>query len=140
MGVRVTAPDGRAWEVSRRIRWPRLRRWTTDGWSATPVDFLDVAEGVAGVIVSIVAILIVSGLVLVLLPFVLFVFEVPIAIAASIFLSRSWVVTARSIGPPPEVREWRVRGFLASRGAVREVADELRRGVRAEPEHAEARA
>jgi hypothetical protein len=108
---------------------------STGDWSFAPVDVLDVADGIGGVILSIVAILIVSGLILVLLPFVLFVFEVPIVIAASILFSRSWVVTARSID---EVREWRVRGFLRSRAAVREVADELRRGVTAEPESAEA--
>jgi hypothetical protein len=132
--VTVTAPDGRTWEVSRHMRWPRLRRWTTDGWDVGPVDFLDVTDGLGGVIISIVAILIISGLILVLLPFILFVVEVPIVIAASIVFSRSWVVTARSLD---EVREWRVRGFLRSRAAVREVADELRRGVTAEPEHAE---
>jgi hypothetical protein len=111
----------------------------TDGWDFMPIDMGSVGDGIGGIIATIVIVLVVTGLILLLLPLLLFVIEVPIAIAASIFFTRSWVVTAETVGAgdEPLYREWRVRGPLRSRAAVREVADELRRGVRAEPEYAE---
>jgi len=55
-------------------------------------------------------------------------------VIAAIMLGRPWLVIASTSGPPAEARRWLVRGPRASRRAVREVADELRRGVVAEPE------
>ena len=49
---------------------------------------------------------------------------------------RNRTVRAEALVAPYELREWRIRGPFRSRAAVREVADELRRGVHAEPEHA----
>jgi hypothetical protein len=136
VGVKVTARDGREWEVSRGIRWPRLRERGSLDWLDFPTTF-DTGD-LGGVLAVIAIVLLLTVLVVVLLPFLVFLLELVVVVVASLILRRAWVVTARSLGPSPEVREWRVRGFLRSRAAVREVADELRRGVTAEPEHAEA--
>jgi hypothetical protein len=133
VGVKVTAPDGREWSVSRSIRWPRYRKTIDADWLDAPlVNSAGDLPGIVGVIVVgvLAAILIVA-----LLPVLALVLEALLVVVATLFLRRAWVVTARSTNPPEE-RAWRVRGLFRSRSAVREVADELQRGVRAAPEHA----
>jgi hypothetical protein len=136
VGVRLTAPDGREWVVSRSVRWPQFR--ARSGLDLPDFSFVDVPSDsiIGGIIAAIVIGLLVAVLVIVLLPVFLLIVEGAFVIAATVFFRRTWVVTARCFMPPLE-REWRVRGVFRSRAAVREVAEELRRGVIAEPEHAE---
>ena len=119
--------------MSRSIRWPPYRKTFDADWLDAPlVDSVGDLPGVVGlVLISVLA----AILIIALLPVVLLVVEAILVAAASVFLRRAWVVTARSADPPEE-RQWRVRGMFRSRAAVREVADELQRGVRAEPEYA----
>jgi hypothetical protein len=136
MGIDVTAPDGRAWTVRRRLRWPRWRRpgLRDVDWVAVPV--LD-GDDLAGVLVGLGVLLLVGVLfavvILVFLPLVVFLAEAVAVLVAATVLGRRWFVVASTLGPPAEERRWQVRGFLASRRAVREVADELRSGVEAAP-------
>ena len=137
--MNVRAADGREWQVRRCLRWPRWRRLTdsNDNWwdALTFVDVPSDAGGfVAGLVITIIAAVLVTVLILLLAPIVVFVFEAILVVIAAIALGRPWLVVASTAGPPAEERRWLVRGPLASRRAVREVADELRRGVIAEPE------
>ena len=136
MGVSVTAPDGREWIVSRSVRWPQFR--ARSGLDLPDLSFVDVPSDsiIGGIIAAIVSGLLVAVLIIVLLPIFLLIVEGAFVIATTLFFRRAWVVTARCSMPPLE-REWRVRGVFRSRAAVREVAEELRRGVTAEPEYAE---
>jgi hypothetical protein len=133
----VTAPDGRHWNVSRHIRWPRMRKI---GDFDLPDAFVWLDGGdtvIGGIVITIAVAVLVAFLIVLLLPVVILVVEAIFVVVATIALRRTWVVSARTAGPPPEVRSWRVRGPLRSWRAVREVADELRRGVTAEPSIAE---
>ena len=89
-----------------------------------------------GLLLAIVIAIAVAFSIVILLPAILLVVETLFVVLASVAFGRAWRVRAQTLGPPPEIREWRVRGLFRSRAAVREVADELRRGVHAEPEHA----
>jgi hypothetical protein len=137
VGVTVRAPDGREWTVKRSLRWPRWRG------STDALDWLDWVPStgvpdhgvIGGILVGVVAVILLAIVIVVVLPLVFLLLELIVVVVASVFFRRSWVVVARSANPPEE-RVWRVPGFLGSRAAVREVADELRRGVRAEPENA----
>lgn len=137
--MEVTAPDGRIWDVHREIRWPRWRRFDVP---FDPIDGIgmltDCGGGVLGLIAAILLGILVAALLALLivffLPLVLFAVEAVIIIAAAVALGRPWYVVAATDGPPPETRRWLVRGLRGSRRAVREVADELRRGVVAAPE------
>jgi hypothetical protein len=94
----------------------------------------DVGEIVGAIVVGIVLTVVVAVLVVVLLPLVLFLLEVPIVLVLVFVVRRMWIVEAVSDGGSR--RAWYVRGWRHSRRAVAEVADELERGVRAEPEEA----
>ena len=97
----------------------------------------DDAAGLLVTLVAVVVIAILVGLlVLLFLPLVVFVVEAVLVLVAAVLLGRPWLVVASTLGPPAEERRWRVRGVLASRRAVREVADELRAGVEAAPREA----
>jgi hypothetical protein len=124
--------------VSRSIQWPR-RRFGSDGGFLDALDFGPDLGGdhVAGIVGALVLAVVLAILVVVLLPLVVLVVEALVVLLASLALRRAWIVRAETLGPPPEIRVWRVRGPLRARSAVREVAGELRRGVPAEPEHAE---
>ena len=125
------------WVVSRRIRWPHWRGGSRSALDWLEVPFVDVGDGILGGIVLGIALAILVAVVIVLvLPAILLVVEALIVAVGSLALRRAWSVEARTLGPPSEERIWRVRGPFASRAAVREVADELRRGVHAEPENA----
>jgi hypothetical protein len=81
-----------------------------------------------------VAILVVVGLlVVVLLLLVVFAVELALLALAVAFLLRPWGLVAETDGPPPERREWRVRGWRGSKRAVAEAARELAQGVPAAP-------
>jgi hypothetical protein len=123
--------------VSRSVRWPPFR--ARSGLDLPDFSFVDIPSDdsiIGGIIAAIVIGLLVAVLIIVLLPIFLLIVEGAFVIAATLFFRRAWVVTARCSMPPLK-REWRVRGVFRSRAAVREVAEELRRGVTAEPEYAE---
>jgi hypothetical protein len=135
--VKVAAADGRVWNVRRRIRWPRLRRFG-EGLNLDSLTWIDVPTGVsdtvATLVIGLVFAVVVAVLIVVFLPIVVFVFEALIIVVAAVALRRPWLVIASTAGPPAEERRWLVRGLFESRRAAREVADELRRGVHAEPQ------
>jgi hypothetical protein len=138
--MRVSAADGREWDVRRHVRWPEWRslwdsddRWW-DGIQVLDVPSDDVGGVIAGIVAAIVLGILVTVLIIVLAPLIVFVFEAILVVIAAIALGRPWLVVASTLGPPAEERHWLVKGPFASRRAVREVADELRRGVIAEPE------
>jgi hypothetical protein len=141
VGVRAGAPDGRVWHVCSRIAWPRWRG-TSDGLDSldwlnfSPLDLDgDDPLGFFGALFVGLLVAVLLGLFIVFfLPLILFVVEALVVIFAAVLLGRRWVVVASTDGPPQEIRRWHVRGWRASRRGVREVADELQRGVRAEPE------
>jgi hypothetical protein len=134
MGVTIDAPDGRTWHVTRHLRWPRWRGWDDDPWADLPVIDLGGDDSlIGGVLLTIAVIVLVGVLIVVLLPVILLFFEVVFAVVATIAALRPWLVRATTVGPPADEQSWCVRGFLRSRRAMAEVADELRRGVHAEP-------
>jgi hypothetical protein len=136
MGVDVTAPDGRSWHVSRAIRWPRFRRMDGLGDGLNLADgfmWLDGDSIIGGILLAVAVAVLVAILIVVLLPVLLLIVEVVFVLVATFMFRRTWIVTARTLGPPPEVRTWHVRGPIRSRQAVREVGDELSRGVPAAP-------
>jgi hypothetical protein len=135
VGVKIIAPDGREWVVSRSVQWPRYRR--LGDRELLDIPYFDFGPGddlLGGILAAIAFVLIVAVLIVVFLPLVLFVFEVLFVVAGAMFAFRPWLVKA--VCPNAQIdRRWLVRGPLRARRAVREVADELARGVRAEPEH-----
>jgi hypothetical protein len=135
MGVTVVAPDGRTWHISRHLRWPHWRGFGDDDpWVDLPiVDFGADDSIIGGVLLTITVIVLVGVLIVVLLPVILLCFELVFAVVATLAALRPWLVRATTVGPPADEQSWCVRGFLRSRRAMAEVADELRRGVHAEP-------
>lgn len=119
--MRVTAPDGRIWEVERRFRWPRLRDPEFDesllGW----LDFSDLG----GLIASIVLGLALAVVIFILLPPILFLLELLFVVFALVTTIRPWLVVAETHN---ESHEWKVRGWRKSRRAIREIAYQLRKG------------
>jgi hypothetical protein len=126
----VHAPDGARWEIaSRWYRRPRLRRFRGNGLDLLDVPWFAVDDAggfVAGLLVSILVVAVLAVLVVVLLPVILFVLEIPLVLALVFVVRRLWIVEAVSSGGTR--RAWRVRGWLRSRRAVREVARELETG------------
>src|SRR3954468_19464426 len=109
--MQVTAPDGREWDVIRRVRWPRWRHFfdSDDNWWDA-VTLIDVpADGggfVAGLVFSIIAGLLLTALIILLAPLIVFVFEAIVVLIAAIVLGRPWLVVASTAGPPAEDRQW----------------------------------
>ncbi len=138
--MHVSAPDGREWDVRRHVRWPEWRsRWGSDDRWWDGIQVLDVPSDdaggiIAGIVAAIVVGILVTVVIILLAPLIVFVVEAILVVIAAFVLGRPWLVVASTAGPPPEDQHWLVKGPLASRRAVREVADELRRGVIAEPE------
>jgi hypothetical protein len=98
----------------------------------------DIGLGVLGETFVVVAIaLIAVALILLFLSLVFLVLEAIVLAAAALVLGRPWTIEAVTNGPPPERREWRVRGWRASQRAVEEVAAQLRGGLAASPRAAE---
>src|SRR6476620_8802702 len=131
MGVTVEAPDGRTWHVTRQLHWPHWRGWGDDSpWVDLPVlEFGGDDSLIGGILLGVVVVLVVGAVIVVLLPVILLLVEVILAVVATTVALRPWVVRATTVGPPADERTWGVRGFLRSRRALAEVADELRRGV-----------
>ena len=133
----VRAPDGRVWRVRRRVQWPRRREFGSFDladpvvWAGGPMD--DGLSFVAGLVLSLVALVVVGVLLVLFLPLLVFLAEAVVVAVGAFALARPWIVEAES---GDELRRWRVRGFLGSRAAVAEVARELHAGVTAAPERA----
>jgi hypothetical protein len=136
MGVTVTAPDGRVWQVARH--WPRRLRWRKLDTDLSPADALnfgdvgDLGDGVGGIIgailVTVALVVFAAALVIIVLPLFLLLGEAVIVVLGVYVVSRRWVVEATTDGPPPDRFAYRVRGWRRSRKAVQEVADALRQG------------
>jgi hypothetical protein len=129
----VTALDGRVWTVRRRF--PRGPRWWRPGAWDVPWDLgLGAGDDIAGVVAGIVAfvllVILVGVLAFVVLPAVFFLVDALLILGGLLLLGGAWIIEASTPGPPTATRSWRVRGILASRGAVAEVARELERGER----------
>ena len=131
----MQAPDGRLWRVKRRLRWPRWRDPDIDDvWGAdSPFWLGGDAFGLVGLVFGVVFLLVVGLVIVLVLPLVVFVLEALLAVAAVLAFRGTWVVEAQTMGPPPEVRAWTVRGWRRSKQAAHEVVQELRAGVPAEP-------
>jgi hypothetical protein len=93
-----------------------------------------IGDALASLVIGILLAVVLAALIVVFLPLIVFIFEALVIVVAAIALGRPWLVVASTLGPPPEERRWLVRGFLASRRAIREVASELRQGLPAEPQ------
>jgi hypothetical protein len=139
MGVTVEAPGG-TWHVSRQLHWPHWRGWDDDGpWAGLPLfDFGGDDSLIGGILLAVTVALLIGVVIVVLPPVILLLVEVILAVVGTTIALRPWVVRATTVGPPADERTWGVRGILRSRRAVTEVADELRRGVVAEPAEWEA--
>jgi hypothetical protein len=121
--------------VSRSVQWPRYRR--RGDRDLLDIPYFDLGPGddfLGGILAAIAFAVIVAVLIVVFLPLILFVLEAMFVGAGAMLAFRPWLVKA--VCPNSQIdRRWLVRGPLRARRAVREVADELARGVRAEPEH-----
>ena len=133
MGVEVTAPDGRVWEVGRH--WPRRLRWRQfETFDLNPLDALTFADAsgpgalVVSLLVGFLLVVLIGVFIVVVLPLLLLVGEAVVVAVGVYALSRRWVVEASTLGPPPDRFAYRVKGWRRSRKAVQEVADALRQG------------
>jgi hypothetical protein len=143
----VVGPDGRTWRVARRwtrrqVRWRRVaQRREGDGrwWEVLDVfHLLDLAElhPALAAVAAVAILLVLLGLAAVfVVPLLLALVDVLVIAAllvvgavARTLLGRPWEVEARTAGPPPEERSWRLRGWRASDRAVEQVARGLERG------------
>jgi Flp pilus assembly protein TadB len=122
--MRVTAPDGDAWDVHRRFRWPRFRT-VDDDFDATSLFWGFGADDLAGLIFSIVVGLVLAVLIFILLPPLIFLVELVVVGFAIATTLRPWLVVAESRS---RTVEWKVKGWRRSRRAIREIARQLRAG------------
>jgi hypothetical protein len=124
----VTAPDGTEWEVARRwYRRPRWRRLDLQLGDLTCVD--SSPDGiVASIVLTVVAIVGFAIVILVLLPAILFLLEIPVVLALVLIFRRRYVIEARSL-TTGQMRSWTVRGWRRSRLVQRQVAEQLARGA-----------
>src|SRR5438094_452397 len=125
--MKVRAPDGRVWKVRRKMRWPRWRRYTgpAEDW-ADPAWWIDAPVGdgfPTQIVLALVAVTLITALVLLVAPLVVFIVEAVVVAAAALALGRPWLVVASTSGPPSDEKRWLVGGFRTSRRAVKEVAD-----------------
>jgi hypothetical protein len=126
------------WQVRRR--WFRRPRWrggsTEGGW----LDILDVgstADSLPALAVIVGIVLVLGLFIFVVLPLLLLLGELVIVAAGAYVLGKPWFIEAETLGPPEELKVWRVRGWRRSRRAVDEVSRELYLGAEAEPADAE---
>jgi hypothetical protein len=110
----VSGPDGRAWRIRvyrfRAPRWRQFGGWVSEDPTVSifvPVDF------VLGVISAVV-----MGLIV---PFFVFVVEIPIAAVRALFSDTRWI-EATGVGLPPDRMTWRTDAVHAS-----DVADQVAR-------------
>lgn len=119
--------------VRRRLAWPRRREI---GWD--DVMWIDMSDfSLVGLVIGLVISLLVALVIVLLLPLVLFLVEALIVLAGVALLRGTWFIEASTAGIPPERKTWKVKGWVRSRRAVREVASELRAGVDAAPAEGE---
>ena len=137
--VEVTAPDGRRWRVNRGLKWPRWREPNTGDANLGDLAFWIGPDDFAlvGLVIGLILFLVFGLLIVFLLPLVLFVLEALLVVGALLIMRSMWIVDATTIGPPPEARAWRVRGWRRSKRALDEVVRELRLGVEAASEEGE---
>lgn len=138
----VVDPQGERWRV--QTKWlPRKLRWR--GTRGKSIEVLDGAEllsvagdlPVVGVIAAVIAALVLAaGLLLFIVPALVFVLElllvlvlVGFGVAGRVLFGRPWTVEARRVGSD-DALEWKVRGWGASSAMVDEVADQLEAGLR----------
>jgi hypothetical protein len=92
---------------------------------------------VAGILLAVLLAVVVGLAIVVLLPLLLFIGELVLVLAGVALLRGTWMVEAKTDGPPPASKAWKVPGWARSKRAVEEVASELRAGVEAAPAEAE---
>ena len=136
MTQKVEDPSGREWTVRRK--WvPRRLRWRGRTFS---FDLLDGAEllsfgdelPVVGVIfAAIAAFLVAVGLVVLVLPAVVFILEllliatlVGLGVLGRVLLGRPWTIEARQKGADHAL-EWRARGWQGSQEVLESVAQQI---------------
>jgi hypothetical protein len=136
--MRVSAPDGRDWNVSRRwigrkvaVRWVRV-----DGLedALNPAAVIDTSVG--GVLIGIALLVVAAAVILFVLPLLILLVQILVilllvaaGIAARVLFRRPWEVDAVTPGPPPETHVWRIVGWRNSNEAIREAAEALRQGM-----------
>jgi hypothetical protein len=144
----VVAPDGRAWEVNRKLlprAVPRFKREKADplgdrssssGGSWTDgMGGVELVEAPSAIVVAIVMVIAWILLWVLIVPLAIFLFDVLLflailigGIAFKVLFRRPWKVEAHSIDPPYELHAWGVVGLRASRDAVGTVARALQSG------------
>jgi hypothetical protein len=148
----VVAPDGRAWDVRRTLvprPIPRFKREKSSplgersassggGWSdgLAGVELIEAPSAILVAIVMVVAWILLWVLVV---PVLVFAFDVLLflavlagGIAFKVLFRRPWKVEAHSIDPPDESHAWGVVGLRASGKAVETVAKAIERGMAVE--------
>jgi hypothetical protein len=83
---------------------------------------------VASIVLTLVAIVGFTIVILVLFPAILFLLEIPVVIALALIFRRRYVIEARS-QTTGQVRSWTVRGWRRSGLVQRQVAEQLARGA-----------
>jgi len=91
-----------------------------------------------------VAIMVITLIVFVVVPLLLFGIELIIlglvvaaGIIGRVLLRRPWLIRARSIGPPRQEMAWKVSGWRHSADAIDEIASAFTSGIEPDPKHAQ---
>jgi hypothetical protein len=135
--MRVTAPDGREWKVSRRWVGRKVAlRWVRTGGLDTPDLAMAMDSSVTGVLLGLGLLILAALVILLLLPLLILVGQILVilvliaaGIASRLLFRRPWEVDAVTHGPPEESHVWRIVGWRNSDEAIREIADGLRQGM-----------
>jgi hypothetical protein len=136
--MKVSAPDGRDWDVSRRwigrkvaVRWVRVGGLED---ALNPGAVIDTSVG--GVLIGIAVLVVAAAVILFVLPLLILLVQILVillliaaGIAARVLFRRPWEVDAVTPGPPPETHVWRIVGWRNSSEAIREAAQALRQGM-----------
>jgi hypothetical protein len=136
--MRVSAPDGREWDVSRRwigrkvaIRWVRVGGLED---ALNPGAVMDTSVG--GVLIGIAVIVVAAAVILFVLPLLILLGQILVilllvaaGVASRVLFRRPWEIDAVTPGPPPETHVWRIVGWRNSNEAIRDAAEELRQGM-----------
>jgi hypothetical protein len=137
--MRITAADGTTWVVRRRPG--RAPRWVQFGRRPAspvpgvemPVRYDGVSEAQAGAGYQLVLLIgkIVFG---VLVPAMLYLADAVLLAVTLLLFAGPWRVEAFATETPRDRLRWRIRGLRKSRRAVRDVAGQLRVGLKPDPE------
>jgi hypothetical protein len=136
--MRVSAPDGREWDVSRRwIGRKVAMRWVRVGGleeALNPGAVMDTSVG--GVLIGIAVIVVAAAVVLFVLPLLILLVQILVilllvaaGVASRVLFRRPWEVDAVTPGPPPETHVWRIVGWRNSNEAIRDAGEALRQGM-----------